>query len=450
MLMRVPTIEDARVDVPSRPRGLSVWAATAMVITEVIGVGIFLTPATMVRTLGTPARILLVWAVLGALTAAGALCYAELATRFPKAGGGYVFLREAFGPRCAFVYGWMALLVMDPGITAALGIGLAQYLLAALGAPARLIQPVAIACILGFGLLTLLGLRASASLLRWTAAAKLAIVGYLVVMGLLAARSRSLDWTTPGPALGMDALAPAIIAAFFAIGGWWDLGKMSEEVDSPRRTLPRALIGGVLLVAAIYAAVSLVFLLAATDRSRLDDQSLVIVVGSVIFGSHTGQAVAAMVCVAVAGSLAAVLLGAPRVYVAMARDGLFPARFARIDPRRHSTPAATAIQVALAVVLVALGDFNQILGYFVPAAVFFVGLSASALLVLPRPPQSGEVFRVPWHPLPIAVFLVLIVGMLVLFVVGRPVQTAIGALVVALGIPVARLVAPAKHASSTG
>src|SRR4029450_13100765 len=130
----------------------------------------------------------------------------------------------------------------------------------------------------------------------------------------------------------------------------------------------------------------------------------------VILGSHTGQALAAMVSVAVAGSLAAVLLGAPRVYVAMARDGLFPERFARVDPQRHSTPAATSIQVALAVVLVLLGNFNQILGYFVPAAVFFVGLSATALLVLPRPPPSDVVFRAPCHPLAIAGFLVLIVG----------------------------------------
>ena len=156
-----------------------------MVVTEVIGVGIFLTPATMVRTLGSLGRVLAVWAVMGALTAAGALCYAELATRFPAAGGGYVFLREAFGPRCAFVYGWMALLVMDPGLTAALGIGLAQYLLATLGCRG---QPRACCVAVGcdsslFGALTLAGLGASARLLRWTAAAKLAIVGVLVVAG---------------------------------------------------------------------------------------------------------------------------------------------------------------------------------------------------------------------------------------------------------------------------
>ena len=155
-------------------RALGTWAATAMVVTGRRR-RIFLTPATMMRTLGSlGARS--VWAVMGTLSVAGALCYAELATRFPKAGGGYVFLREAFGARCAFVYGWMALLVMDPGITAALGIGLAQYLLAALGGSPALRPVVAVAAIVVFGLLTLAGHRRERALLRWTAAAKLAIV----------------------------------------------------------------------------------------------------------------------------------------------------------------------------------------------------------------------------------------------------------------------------------
>src|SRR5262245_11959618 len=118
-------------------RRLGTWAATAMVVTQVVGVVIFLTPATMIRTLGGAGSTLVVWAVRGPLSAAGALCYAELSTRFPLAGGAYVFLREAFGSRVAFIYGWMTLLVIDPGLTAALGIGLAQYLLATLGESSR-------------------------------------------------------------------------------------------------------------------------------------------------------------------------------------------------------------------------------------------------------------------------------------------------------------------------
>jgi basic amino acid/polyamine antiporter, APA family len=410
-----------------------------MVVTEVIGVGIFLTPATMVRTLGTPGRVLLVWAAMGVLTVSGALCYAELATRFPSAGGGYVFLREAFGSRCAFVYGWMALLVMDPGITAALGIGVAQYLLAALGAAPSLTPVVALASVVGFGLLTIGGLGASARLLRWTAAAKLAIVALLVIAGFSQAGDAPASGAAAAPILSMGAIAASVMAAFFAFGGWWDLGKMSEEVVAPRRTLPMALVGGVTIVTMLYTLVSLAFVFVAPPNPSPSDDVFVSVVGAALFGDIAGRLLAVMVTVAVAGSLAAVLLGAPRVYLAMARDGLFPERLARFDPRRQSAPAATVIQVSLACLLVLLGTFDQILGYFVPAAVFFLGLSAAAILVLPRSADGASVFRAPLHPLPILVFLVLIVVILLLFAINRPFQTVLGALVVALGIPAARL-----------
>jgi APA family basic amino acid/polyamine antiporter len=413
-----------------------------MVVTEVIGVGIFLTPATMARTLGTPGRVLFVWAAMWLLTAAGALCYAELATRFPRAGGGYVFLREAFGARCAFVYGWMALLVMDPGLTAALGIGFAQYLLATLGVSTSapgLLPAAAIGAIVVFGLLTAAGLGASARLLRATALAKLAIVAVLVVAGFGQAAGGGMAVRLDAPALGAGAMAASVMSAFFAFGGWWDLGKMSEEVEAPRRTLPFALVGGVAIVAVLYTLVSLAFIFVAPANPAGADEVLVAAVGAALFGDIAGRLLAAMVTIAVAGSLAAVLLGAPRVYLAMARDGLFPARLATFDPRRRSSPAATLIQVSLACLLVLLGTFDQILGYFIPAAVFFLGLSAAAILVLPRAAGDPTAFRAPLHPLPIGVFLALIVGILVLFAVNRPLQTALGGLVVALGVPAASL-----------
>src|SRR6185503_9065505 len=124
-------------------RRFGVWPAMAMIVAEVMGVGVFLTPAGMARTVGSTGWVLAVWAVMGLLSIAGALCYAELGSRFPDAGGGYVFLREAYGDRCAFVYGWMALLVMDPGLTAALGVGLARYLLVVVHGPQELVPWVA-------------------------------------------------------------------------------------------------------------------------------------------------------------------------------------------------------------------------------------------------------------------------------------------------------------------
>jgi APA family basic amino acid/polyamine antiporter len=421
-----------------------------MVVSQVVGVGIFLTPATMMRTVGSLWVALMVWAGMGLLSMAGALCYAELATRFPKAGGGYVFLREAFGPRSAFVYGWMALLVMDPGLTAALGIGLAQYFLAAIGGPFRLVPLVAIAGIVLFGLVTLLGINASARVMRWTAIAKLTIVAVLVGAAVTrAGGDRGLTaWSGTTAVLTPETLAASVIAAFFAFGGWWELGRMSEEVDSPRRTMPRALVGGIALVTLIYALASVAYTIGTSGPISRSDEAFVAMVGTMLFGNAGGRLLAVMVVVAVAGSLAATLLGAPRVYVAMARDGLFPQRLARFDEQRGSAPASTIVQVVLACGLVMLGTFNEILGYFVPCAVFFLGLSATAVLVLPRPAEGGGVFKAPLHPLPILLFLVLILAVLGLFLAGQPRQTLMGAAVVALGVPVSWLVLPRGRRNS--
>ena len=394
----------------------------------------------MMRTLGGVRAPLLMWLAMGTLTAAGALCYAELATRFPRAGGAYVFLREGFGRRCAFVYGWMAMLVMDPGITAALGIGFAQYLVATFGLPARYMAAYAIAGILACAVLVNRGVAASGRALAWSATVKLVIVGLLVCAGLwrVVGSGLALHGTSPG-AIGVQGVAAALVAAFFAFGGWWDLGRVSEDVAEPRRTMPVALVGGVLLVTAVYVMVTLTFALAAPAGAAQTDEAFVAAAGDALFGRTAGRLLAAMVVVTVTGSLAAVLFGAPRTYVAMMRDGLLPARYRWFDEARGSSPAGTAVQAALACVLVLLGSFDQILGYFVPAAVFFLGLSASALVVLPRPVDAGA-FRVPLYPVPLVVFLVLIVAMIGLFLVGQPTQTLLGAAVVLLGLAVSRTV----------
>ena len=215
---------------------------------------------------------------------------------------------------------------------------------------------------------------------------------------------------------------------------------MSEEVDSPRRTMPLALVGGVSLVTTIYVLVTITFMLAAPAVVPGSDEAFVAAVGSALFGSAAGRVLAAMVVVTVAGSLGAVLLGAPRTYLAMARDGLLPRRLAWFDAQRGSSPLGTLVQVVLACVLVLLGSFNQILGYFVPAAVLFLGLSAASLFRLKRPTVTADVFQAPLYPLPLLVFLSLIAVMLMLFVAGQPTETSLGALVVMVGLVASRFV----------
>jgi APA family basic amino acid/polyamine antiporter len=334
-------------------------------------------------------------------------------------------------------------LVTDPGITAALAIGFAQYLITATGASASLTTTVAVASVCVFGALTLAGRGAGSVLLRWTAAAKLTIVAILVGAGVLRSGGAAAAFasSTKSAALGIDALAPAVIAAFFAFGGWWELGRLSEEVNTPRTSMPRALIGGVALVTLIYALITVAYALSTSGRiAGGSDETFVAEVGRALFGPEAGQALAMMVVVAVSGSLAATLLASPRMYLAMSRDRVFPGSWLRFDEERGAAPGATLIQVALACVLIALGSFEQILGYFVPVTVFFLGLSAAALIRLPRPRDDGRVFRTPLYPLPLVLFLLLIGVVLVLFAAGRPRATFIGAAIALIGVPASFLV----------
>ena len=431
---------------PMLQRRLGLSAAIAMIVAEVMGVGIFLTPAGMARTLGDTGWVIGVWAIMVVLSIAGALCYAELGSRFPEAGGGYVFLREAFGERVAFIYGWMALLVMDPGLTAALGVGMATYLMAVIGAPSSYIPIVAIVAIVALGAVSILGIRASSRLMRWTAVAKLVAIALLVVAALVSSAGATGGGPATPPAANaipsVGVFAGALMGAFFAFGGWWDLGKMNEEIVDPRRTLPAALVGGLLVVAVVYTGLSLAFIHAVKGRDLATDEAFVTALGTSLFGAASGKILGTVVVVAVASSLAAILLGAPRVYLAMARSRVLPAALVRFHPTKQSAARATLVQVLLACVLVTFGTFDQIVGYFVPVVIFFLGLSACAMFVLPRPTPDANIFRAPLYPLPVIAFLVLVVLMTTLFSLGRPMQTFIGFAVVALGAPVAWFVLP--------
>jgi APA family basic amino acid/polyamine antiporter len=429
---------------------LGMWAAVALVVSEVVGIGIFLAPATLTRTFGSVWAALLVWVSMAGVTVAGALCYAELATRFPRAGGAYVFLREGFGLRCAFVYGWMALLVVDPGLVAVLGIALARYLLVVVGGSPDLLVPLAAAIVIGFGLLTLLGVDVSARVIQWTVVLKLLAVAVLVLAGVSFALENgnlALVARIARPPTRPETLATAITVAFFAFGGWWELGRMSEEVTRPRRTIPNALLGGVGLVTVMYALVTIAFMFVAADLAmaslaEASDEALVAAVGTALFGEAAARVVAGIVVVAVSGTLAAVLLRAPRGYLAMARDGVFPRRVAGLDARRGTSPTSTIIQVSLACGLLFFGTFEEILGYFVPAALFFVGLGAAAVLRVPRPSRDRATFRMPLYPLPLAAFLLATSAMLIVLCLGRPSQTLLGAGVLVIAVVLSRAVIP--------
>ena len=414
---------------------------TALVIGEVVAVGIFLTPAAMARSLGSPLWLLVVWLVMGAMAVSGALCYGELAARFPEAGGGYVYLREAFGPALAFLYGWKCLLVMDPGITAALAVGLASYVGYLVPLTPNGTRAVAIAAILAVAAVNIVGVRLGARLMQWLTAFKL---GALALMAVVALSLGAGDWShfvpfvaqRPGSDPLPGALAPALVGAFFAFGGWWEIGKLAGEARDPGRTLPRALAYGVAAVTVIYVVTSAVFLYLVPVERVTSSEAFAAQAGQALFGRAGGSVLSVVVIVAVLGSLLALLMALPRVYYAMARDGVF-LRGVAATHHRFGTPArAIAIQASLASVLVLLGTFNQIVTYFIFVTVLFVGLTVAALFVVRR--RSGEAsgYRTPWYPATPLLFLAFVLLMLILLAGHDPFQAALGVGIVALGAPV--------------
>ena len=421
-------------------RQLGLWTAAALVVGEVVGVGIFLTPAEMTKSVGSPLVVLVVWLVSGAMALSGALCFGELAARRPEAGGQYVYLRDAYGPPLAFLYGWMALLVLDPGLTAALAVGGASYVAYALGLPDAGAKAVAVAFVVALAAVNVRGVRLGGSIVRWLTATKLVLLLFIVLWGFGMGLGDFSHFTPfvaqrAGSAPLAAALAGALVSAFFSFGGWWDLSKLGGEVREPERTLPRAYTYGLLAVVAVYVLTSAAFVYLVPPERVTSGEAFAAQAGEALFGPTGGLVFTAVVVVAVVGSLAAFTMSAPRVYFAMARDGLFLPWAARVHPR-YGTPArAILIQAALAVALVLLGKFGDIVAYFFFAVVLFIGLTVAALFVLRREGRPAR-FMTPLYPLTPVVYLTLTAALLVLLASGRPWYALTGTAVVAAGLPI--------------
>jgi APA family basic amino acid/polyamine antiporter len=427
-------------------RELGLASAIAAVAGESIAVGIFLTPAGMARALGSPFWRLLVWLVVGAMTVSGALCYGELAGRFPRAGGLYIYLQEIFGRRIAFLYGWMCLLVLDPGLSAALATGIAGYAAYIFHWSPLTVKLAAAAVLWALCLMNILSIRVSAGFLRWTTWLKLGGLGLLSIWAIafhLGAWSNFVPLVDrrPGSLPMIPALAAAMVGAFFSFGGWWDVSKIAGEVRDPARTLPRALLYGVLTVTGVYILVSMVFWYLVPLDKVTSDQAFVAQAGEIMFGQAGGVIFALIVILCVVGGLAAFMMSAPRVYYAMARDGLFLPSVARLHPKFNSPANAIVIQGVMACVLVAVGTFDKIISYVIFAAIGFIGMAAAGLFVLRQRDRSNgsPAILAPGYPFTPIAFSLLIVILLVLIGIKNPREALSGLLVLATGLLVYEL-----------
>ncbi|HKD17811.1 MAG TPA: amino acid permease [Thermoanaerobaculia bacterium] len=424
----------------SPPRAaLGLGSAAALVVGHTIGVGVFLTPSQLLGALASPAWALGIWIGSGLLVFAGALTLGELAARHPRSGGLYVYLSEAFGPRAAVVYGWQALLVMDPGIAAAIALGAADYVAVLVPAAAGHQKAVALWMIWILAAANLTGLRLGARVVNALTAIKVAAIAGVVAAAFLVGRGHAAHFVpffarrAGAPPIG-QALGLAFVAVFYSFGGFWEASRVAGEVRRPEKTVPRALALGVALVTLAYAATTAAFLYLVPFGAANDASELARRAGDAMLARGGPAALSAVVLLSVVVSAFALFLMAPRLYVAMSRDGLFPATLA-VENSRGAPARATAVLAAIASMLVMSGSFSEVVAYFLCPALFFLGLSAAALFVVRRK-EPAAAFAVPGYPVTPVLFLLFLGFVIAAIAFSRPLQTAAGFALTAAGLPV--------------
>ena len=418
-----------------------------VVVGGIVGAGIFLNPAIVAQRVGSAGMVMGAWALGGLIALLGALCFAELGARRPEAGGGYVYLRETAGPLPAFLYGWTLLLVINSGGIAAVAVTFARYAAELGGLGAGSVRPLAVGAIVLLTGINVAGVRPGA----WTQNAftvlKLAAIAVLVAAGLAlagtgdagAATGTATEVASAGPgATGLTALGTALVPVLFAYGGWQHANHVAGEVRRPARTLPLALLLGVAVVVVTYLLANLAYLsglgvagLAASPAPASDTMRSVV-------GEGGARFIAAGIVVSTFGILNLFILAAPRVYQAMAADGLFFRSVAELHPRFRTPHRALVLQAAWAGTLTLTGTYGELLDWTVFGDWIFFGAVAATLFVYRRRDRagpSGGTFRIPLHPLVPGLFVAAALAVVASSVASNPLNALYGTLLIGAGVP---------------
>jgi APA family basic amino acid/polyamine antiporter len=424
-----------------------VFSGTMLVVGGIIGGGIFLSPAVVAQRVGTPGLTLAAWGLGAVVAIIGGFTYAELGARRPRSGGSYIYLRDAWGSLPAFLYGWALFLIMATGAIAAVAMTGAGYLVTLLGWEPALARPVAVALITGLTLLNVAGVQLGAVVGNVLTVLKLAAIAALVVVAFLLAPRAPVapaGLAAPVPPQGALAVAvalgSALVPVLFSFGGWQQTNAVAEELREPARTLPRALVAGVLVVAATYLLVNVAYLkalgvagLAASSAPAADTMA-------VALGDTGRRLIAAGIVVSTTGFNAMTILMSARVYQAMAADGVFFARMAQLHPRTRTPVAALLAQGAVALALLLTGTYGQLLDYVVFADWIFFGATAASLFVFrARDAARGTddaAVRSPLHPWGTVLFVLAAAYVVLGAIVSNPGNALRGAAILALGVPV--------------
>ena len=418
-------------------RRLGVFDATMLVMGGIIGSGIFVTPAEVARHVDTPVLIVGVWILGGVIALAASFVYAELAARRPEVGGQYAYLRDAYGPIPAFLYGWALLLVIQSGGMAAVAITFARYF----GDLVRVPLSDSVVAVTVLALLTAincLGVRSGSNVQSGLMLLKIGAIAGLVLAGLTLAPTSNGE---PGPEYSgslstFAAIGAAMTPVMFSYGGWQTASFVAGEMRNPGRDLGRGLLFGVAGVVLLYTLVAFVCVHGLGPAGLATSKTPATDVMRLAFGNKGATFIGLGIAISALGFLSQGMLTAPRVYFAMAEHGLFFRSVAAVSSRTHVPVVAIILQGAAAGVIALSGTFGQILGYVVSVDFIFFALTGAALFLFRR--RDGDrpvVFRVPLHPFTTGLFVVACVLTVIATVWNNLANSLIGYAILLAGVP---------------
>lgn len=443
----------------SLPRRVGLASAVAVLVGSTIGSGIFRSPAAIADRLPGPLPLLMVWVAAGLATLCGALTLAEVAGAFPRTGGIYVFLREGWGRLAAFLFGWSELVIIRAAALGAIATTFAEYLLRVLGLDPGIaphdawVHYIAAAAIALTCSLNILGVRLGTTIQNVTTVAKYGGLLFIIILALAIGLPRTGGHFTPAVPSGsfsVGAFGLALVSVLWAYDGWADLSFMGGEVKDPRRTLPRALIIGTILVIAIYLLANIAYLaVLSVEEMRAPGSRLVAAaVAERLMGAAGVIFVGVTVMISTFGTLNGSTMTSPRIFFAMADDGLLFRRVAAVHPRFQTPYVAIALAGTLGIAFVLLRTFEQLADTFVTAIVPFYALAVASVFVLRRRADYDPPFRVPGYPVIPLIFIAATVFLLANAI--REPSSRWGTLgvlgIILLGVPV-YFIAAARRAS---
>ena len=439
----------------SLKRTLGTVDLTLIVVGTAIGSGIFLVPGAVLQQSGGTVGIALgVWLVAGLLSLLGALTYGEMGASKPEAGGLYVYIRDAFGPLPAFLYGWTMFFAIGSGSCATLAVAFTRYLGQFVTLPPLAGKLVAVAMIAVVAAINIRGTRGSANVQNVMTAIKgggiLLMAGLLIAMGRGMADHPMAIWPERFDLSMLSAVGLAMISALWASEGWQYVTFSAGESKDPQRTFPRGIVVGTAALVAVYLLANVGYVTALGAERTAASTRVAAEAVAALFGEGAGRLVAAVILLSIFSAANGLTLTAPRLYYSMARDGVFFARLAEIHPRFGTPVFAIVASSAWAMVLAAAGTFEQLLSFVVFVSWIFFALGALAIFVYRRrAPEMERPFRCPGYPVTPILFVAAAVAIVLNSVFAQPGRSAIGIGIVLLGVP-AFLAWRARRVAVTG